>query len=458
MGKRNRERRTAKQKHRRRSATERERSRPDPGPDRAQILEGLVVALSTTASIPTPWRAAELLEQSRGYAARTRRCRRYRRARGDPSGVGARVVADGSARNRAPQGGCCHRALLRRSHRARVPTVLSADAAPTVARRARRHIGGGWPVRDRAADVALGRCAFRRQSRRTDRRPSSAASAGEYSGDPGSASTAGLAPAAVRGGRRGRREDARSGARFAGEGRGHRVRRRGRGAVGQGAGAHGPILLGEAAADHDHGRASIAAARRVWIDNPYVAAKVALVQAVAHANRCRTIWIKDLGCVVIVGAEIDLDLVDLLATSLLVQASRAMLVAGAGTMFGVSRAQSLSGSPSWSPTPPASASGSRPPVRRSPKNCDATTGCFPCWRRATVRPMKYSPGCFPERSPARWRPTTPSDWARAAQQRTRRCSTSETRSRAKHGSAGRRTTARARGLARNSTRCVNGDR
>jgi hypothetical protein len=86
--------------------------------------------------------------------------------------------------------------------------------------------------------------------------------------------------------------------------------------------------LTEAVADHDRGRTSTAAGRRIWIDNPYVGAKVALVQAVAQANRCPAVWIKDLGCVVIVGAESDLDLVDLLATSLLVQASRAMLVAG----------------------------------------------------------------------------------------------------------------------------------
>jgi len=86
--------------------------------------------------------------------------------------------------------------------------------------------------------------------------------------------------------------------------------------------------LREAVADHDRGRVSIAASRRVWIDTPYVAAKVALVQAVAEANRCRTVWMKDLGFVVNVGAETDLDLVDLLATSLLLQASRAMLVAG----------------------------------------------------------------------------------------------------------------------------------
>ncbi|MDX1882548.1 DUF2786 domain-containing protein [Mycolicibacterium sp. 120270] len=86
--------------------------------------------------------------------------------------------------------------------------------------------------------------------------------------------------------------------------------------------------LQEAVANHDHGRAPVVGSRRIWIDKPYVAAKVALVQTVAQANRCRAVWIKDLGCVVTVGSETDLNLVDLLATSLLVQASRAMLVAG----------------------------------------------------------------------------------------------------------------------------------
>lgn len=86
--------------------------------------------------------------------------------------------------------------------------------------------------------------------------------------------------------------------------------------------------LQEAVANHDHGRAPVVCSRRIWIDKPYVAAKVALVQTVAQANRCRAVWIKDLGCVVTVGSETDLNLVDLLATSLLVQASRAMLVAG----------------------------------------------------------------------------------------------------------------------------------
>jgi hypothetical protein len=61
--------------------------------------------------------------------------------------------------------------------------------------------------------------------------------------------------------------------------------------------------LQEAIAAHADGRTALATSRRIWIDNPYVAAKAALVQAVAHANRCRVVWIKDLGCVVAVGSD-----------------------------------------------------------------------------------------------------------------------------------------------------------
>ncbi len=67
MGKRSRQQRTAKQKHRRQSAPDRERNRPGLRPDRAQILERLVIALSTAAAMPSPVHAAELLEQFRGY-------------------------------------------------------------------------------------------------------------------------------------------------------------------------------------------------------------------------------------------------------------------------------------------------------------------------------------------------------------------------------------------------------
>jgi Protein of unknown function (DUF2786) len=86
--------------------------------------------------------------------------------------------------------------------------------------------------------------------------------------------------------------------------------------------------LHEAVVDHDRGREPVAAARRLWIDSPYAGAKALLVQAVADANRCRTVWTEHLGFVTVVGSETDLNLVELLTTSLLVQANRAMLAAG----------------------------------------------------------------------------------------------------------------------------------
>jgi len=70
------------------------------------------------------------------------------------------------------------------------------------------------------------------------------------------------------------------------------------------------------------------AGRRLWVDTPYVSAKAQLVGAVASANRCRTVVIDELAVVTIVGAELDLQLTEILSTSLLVQANRAMLAAG----------------------------------------------------------------------------------------------------------------------------------
>ncbi|NUS00905.1 MAG: DUF2786 domain-containing protein [Kribbellaceae bacterium] len=70
------------------------------------------------------------------------------------------------------------------------------------------------------------------------------------------------------------------------------------------------------------------AGRRLWVDTPYVSAKAQLVGAVAAANRCRTVVIEDLAVVTIVGAEVDLQHTEILSTSLLVQANRAMIAAG----------------------------------------------------------------------------------------------------------------------------------
>ena len=82
--------------------------------------------------------------------------------------------------------------------------------------------------------------------------------------------------------------------------------------------------------------------RRIWLDSPYLGPKAHLVSAVAGANRCRVVSYERLEFAVLVGHEVDLDIAELLATSLLVQATEAMLVAGrlAGTS-GQSRLRSF---------------------------------------------------------------------------------------------------------------------
>lgn len=99
--------------------------------------------------------------------------------------------------------------------------------------------------------------------------------------------------------------------------------------------------LQEAVADHDRGRVPVAVARRIWIENPYAAAKAVLVEAVSRANRCRAVWAENLGVVTVIGPDTDLNLVELLTTSLLVQANRAMLGAGRGSSSGQTRTRSF---------------------------------------------------------------------------------------------------------------------
>jgi len=85
-----------------------------------------------------------------------------------------------------------------------------------------------------------------------------------------------------------------------------------------------------AAAAESSGRAGPgeAAGRRLFVDSPYEAAKAVLLDVIATANRCRSIWIKNLGLCTVVGFPADLDAVELLFTSLLVQATTAMVAAG----------------------------------------------------------------------------------------------------------------------------------
>jgi hypothetical protein len=65
--------------------------------------------------------------------------------------------------------------------------------------------------------------------------------------------------------------------------------------------------------------------RRIGVDDPYAGAKSLLVARVADANRCRAVWCSDIGSSTVFGAEGDLDTVELLFTSLLRQATTAMM-------------------------------------------------------------------------------------------------------------------------------------
>lgn len=328
MGKRNRERRAARGRHRRQSATQRERSRPDPGPDRAQLLDRLVIELLTAASVPAPWRAAELLGQTRGFKREL--------------DVAADIAVQEAIRAAWEHGWSptdLHEVARRRVDAA---TVRYLDEA--IVLESKRYSLATLHPRWRAevADIsaAVGPSATAPQMWRW---------AASHSADERTALTLVLQVLHLLQGLPaieallpppGSHRQLSAVASEVDEKMLARVRALLAKAEAtefpdeaEALSAKAQALmvrhsLREAVADHDRGRAFIAAARRVWVDNPYPAAKVALVQAVAQANRCRTVWLKDLGCVVIVGAETDLDLVDLLATSLLVQASRAMLVAG----------------------------------------------------------------------------------------------------------------------------------
>lgn len=95
------------------------------------------------------------------------------------------------------------------------------------------------------------------------------------------------------------------------------------------------------AADHAPGPLDAPAGCRIWLHPPYISAKTHLVSAVSQANSCRAVTTGDLGFVTVLGHEADLQLVEVLTTSLLVQAGREMLRAGRQiTRFGQSRTRS----------------------------------------------------------------------------------------------------------------------
>ncbi|WP_128433611.1 DUF2786 domain-containing protein [Streptomyces cyaneus] len=73
---------------------------------------------------------------------------------------------------------------------------------------------------------------------------------------------------------------------------------------------------------------------RIGVEPPYEQAKAVLLDAVATVNHCRAVWNEPFGFSTVVGFEADLEVVELLYTSLLVQATTAMTKAEAAQRAG----------------------------------------------------------------------------------------------------------------------------
>ena len=137
---------------------------------------------------------------------------------------------------------------------------------------------------------------------------------------------------------------------------------------------------------------------RVWIDAPYESAKVSLLSGAAQANRCRSVWHKHLGACTVLGFEADLAAVDALFTSLLVQATHAMTLAGSRVDARAAPAHARSGTASWWRSRSASGSGSpKPRGARSGKRPrePAATACCRCSPRGRPRSSGICPSCSP---------------------------------------------------------------
>ncbi|MFD5409430.1 DUF2786 domain-containing protein [Streptomyces nojiriensis] len=82
------------------------------------------------------------------------------------------------------------------------------------------------------------------------------------------------------------------------------------------------------------GPAQVPGACRIGVEAPYEEAKAVLLDAVAGANRCRAVWNSGFEFSTVVGFESDLEAVELLYTSLLVQGTAAMTRAEAAQRSG----------------------------------------------------------------------------------------------------------------------------
>ncbi|GIH69775.1 DUF2786 domain-containing protein [Sphaerimonospora thailandensis] len=97
-----------------------------------------------------------------------------------------------------------------------------------------------------------------------------------------------------------------------------------------------------AAETEDRSAADGPEGRRLGIDAPYEAPKAVLLDVIAKANHCRSVWSRRLGFATVLGFPADLAAVEVLFTSLLVQATTAMRLAGSHRdVLGRSRTRSF---------------------------------------------------------------------------------------------------------------------
>jgi hypothetical protein len=92
--------------------------------------------------------------------------------------------------------------------------------------------------------------------------------------------------------------------------------------------------LEQAALEAERDTPQTAITTRLWLDGPYVPAKSTLVASAAAANRCVCVRSSTLEMVSLVGHPADLATVEVLVTSLLLQAHQAMLAAGQASAAG----------------------------------------------------------------------------------------------------------------------------
>jgi hypothetical protein len=96
------------------------------------------------------------------------------------------------------------------------------------------------------------------------------------------------------------------------------------------------------AASPDGGSGATIVGWRIGVDDPYASPKSLLLHYIAKANRCHSVYSGDFGFATVFGTENDLEVVELLFTSLLVQATDAMVRAGSSVdRWGRSRTRSF---------------------------------------------------------------------------------------------------------------------